>query len=103
MNICWRNPRQFWQRLLDLAFRLRLFTGSRVPVPSDLCACRVHKQTDFSIVYRCELNPDHPLSGWLSRCDGPWAVGLFCPYTARRGYIAFARKADASLFRLMQD
>jgi hypothetical protein len=66
-----------------------------------LCVCSLHKNSEFSKVYKVELDPDHPLTVWLiDQCEGPWAVGLWRPYFGRKPFVAFARVADAMLFCL---
>lgn len=90
-------------RFRDILFRLRLYRGIKVASPLDLCICSIYKEGDFSRVYRVELNPVHSLAVWLlDECEGPWSVRLYRPFYRRNSYVAFARPADAVLFRLIQ-
>jgi hypothetical protein len=89
--------------LRDILFQLRLFRGTKVASPDNLCLCIIAKEGDFTTTYRLELNLEHPLALWLlEECEGPWAIRLVRPYYRRKSYVAFARPADAVLFRLIQ-
>jgi hypothetical protein len=88
----------------DILFRMRLYRGIRLDSPADLCSCVMTKEGDLSRLYRCEVNIHHPLALWLLfECEGAWAIGMYRPRVNRKIYVAFARPADAMIFRLMQN
>jgi hypothetical protein len=92
-----------WPALREVLFRLRLYPGVRVDCSPDFCSCRLDKEGEFTRVYRCDINSQHPLAEWLfEECEGAWAVRMARPMHYRRPYLAFARPSDAFVFRLLQ-
>lgn len=95
---------RFWRDVQEILFRLRLYRGIRIPCPTGLCRCTMEKESELSQLYRCEMNAEHPHAHWLLfDCEGAWAIGMYRPHRYRRMYLAFARSADAMIFRLMQE
>jgi hypothetical protein len=95
---------QFWKATRDILFRIGLYRGVRLACPPDLCSCSMAKEGELSRLYRCDINAGHPLATWLLfECEGAWGIGMYHPRRNRKIYVAFARSADAMIFRLMQN
>ena len=96
--------RRWWRSMTwrDVLFRIGLYRGIRVAVHSDLIQCSLHHTTHFSIVFETAINEEHHLAHWLfDECEGAWAVRMQTPFTQRKAYVAFARAADALMFRIL--
>lgn len=90
------------QSTLDILFRLGIYRGITMRSPTDLVKCSIDRNGLLVRRYKTELNTDHALSTWLlDDCDGPWAIRMERPYHYRRTAIAFARTADAIIFRIL--
>jgi len=91
-----------WQPIFDILFRLGLYRGTAIESPANLITCTLDRVGQFGRRYRTTLNDDHELSEWLINvCDGPWAIRMKRPYYERKTLIAFARAADALIFRIL--
>jgi hypothetical protein len=94
----WRN---YFSRLKDFLFQMQLRRGTRMQAPDGLTRCSVVSQSEWRIIYKVEIVPEHPLADWLFyECEGPWAVGMRRPLRRRETFVSFSRAADAMLFRL---
>ena len=88
--------------LVDWLFRLGLYRGVGVACPQHLLECKVIYDGIWRRRYEVSVNDAHNMSEWLKTgCDGPWRLRLKYPYSLRYPYVAFARTADAVIFRLL--
>lgn len=86
----------------DLLFRLRVYRGLRVASPPGLIRCSLHITNHLTTIYETEINNEHHLADWLfDECEGPWRMGMYPPLARRKSYVAFARAADAVMFRIL--
>ena len=86
----------------DALFRIGVYRGVKVATPPELIRCSLHRTTQFSLVFETAINDEHPLAQWLfDECEGPWSVGMRKPFSRRKTYVAFARAADALMFRIL--
>jgi hypothetical protein len=91
-----------WQDVVDWSFRIGLYRGVRVNVPSGYIEFDALFDGQFLRRQDLTLNPDVELARWLMQeCDGPWRIRARRNKQTVTPYLAFARVADAVMFRLM--
>lgn len=89
-------------QLFDWLFRIGLYRGTKSNPPKELIRVGFTHEGNNVDAYTTELNPMIEITNWLDiECEGPWALRLQRPYKNRQAYIAFARKTDAAIFRIM--
>jgi hypothetical protein len=107
--------------IVDWLFRFKIKKGTRAKAPDNLVdIIFLYKESDGSIIFKnlekqisedlgkivsnCInyyyfLNKIHPMHEWLLHCEGPWRITV--DKIEKQIYIAFARKTDAAMFRIM--
>src|SRR3954470_16940848 len=90
-------------RLLhNMAFRLRLASGTRIVCPMSFVICHMIKDGRSSKTFLCEVDNTHPLAGWLiESCPGPWRIIAPSLSTGMNTHIAFGHVEDAIVFRIL--
>jgi|ERR1019366_6291653 hypothetical protein len=97
----------------DWLFHFRIKKGTRAKPPDNLVFLRMRYNSIDGLITFLEdkliygrkvsnyysLRIIHPMCEWLLHCEGPWRITV--DKKERQIYIAFARKTDAAMFRIM--
>ena len=89
------------QKAIDWLFRFGIYRGIRTNPPRDLIKTAIIYNGGNVTRYSIEINSTHTMNEWLNKCEGPWTIRMEKPYREQKTYVAFARKTDAAMFRIM--
>lgn len=88
------------QAFTDWLFTLGLYRGVKMEPPKGLVCCELDHDGALYETFQTSINEKHELSEWLlNDCEGPWTIRMKRPLNECKAYLAFARLADATIFR----